>query len=109
MTTRDIDGLPDAKHQKVGGPERKFSNSVADPVEAVAVEPPKPVTKSEVQVPSKAPEIITVSDSSDAEEESEEEESENLETCTVCGKEYDGDDEEQECLTHDGTLISPIS
>jgi hypothetical protein len=86
MTMRDIDGLPDAKHQKVGGLERKFSNSVADLVKAVTIKLPKPVTKSEVQVPSKAPAIITVSDSSDAEDESEGEEIEILETCTVWRK-----------------------
>lgn len=88
MTVRDIEGLPEAKHQRVGEPERKFSNSVADLVETVAVEPAKPVeapksvepskpaVESKVQVPSKAPAVITVSDSSDREEE----EIENLET-----------------------------
>jgi hypothetical protein len=49
--------LPDAKHQK-----RKFSNSVADLLEQ---DPANSVLDNEVQVQSKAAEVITVLDSSD--------------------------------------------
>jgi hypothetical protein len=63
---------------------------------------------SVVRVLSKAPVIITVSNSSEVEEENEEEENE-MWSCTVFGEEYDGEDEEWECLSHDGILISPIS
>lgn len=83
-TTRENrtgEALPEAKHQKIEALER---------------------------IPSKAHEVVTVLDSSDNGEESEEEDSEgdmepeNVETCTACRKEYDGDDDVQNCLSHDG-------
>jgi hypothetical protein len=62
--------LPDAKHQKVEVPERKFSNAVADLLEQ---SPAKSVVYNEVHVQFKTPEVPTVPDTSEVEEESEEE------------------------------------
>lgn len=99
---------PDAKHQRVDDSDKKSSNSVIDFTNEA--EAPK-ATQREVEVPSQAPEVLTLTDSS-AEEEDEggfEEgmEPANIETCTFCGKEYDGDGDE-DCLSHDGVLHSLI-
>jgi hypothetical protein len=77
---------------------------VADPLEQKSVAS-KPIGENEVQVPSKATAVITVSDSSDVEEKSGEEETEYMETCAVCRQEYDGEDEAQDCLSHSGISI----
>ncbi|KAE9370332.1 hypothetical protein N431DRAFT_344135 [Stipitochalara longipes BDJ] len=106
-TTRDDPVLPAPKHQKmeVLEPEQKFGNSVADLLDqnggATSV-----IQKQVVQ--SKAPEIITVLDSSGSEAESEdeddEEDLEDIETCTFCGQEYNRNDGDQDCLSHDEGL-----
>jgi hypothetical protein len=100
---------PGAKHQKVDESGSKSSSSVIDLTDEV--EAPKAAS-----VPSKAREVITVPDSSDVEEESEEEdseadvESEFAETCTICGQEYyDNDEDQPECLSHDGMARCLIS
>jgi hypothetical protein len=97
---------PRAKYQKVdesgSKSDSKSGSSMIDLTDEV--EAPKAAA-----VPSKAQEVITVPDSSDVEEESEEEDSEGdvesefAETCTICGQEYyDNDENQPECLSHDG-------
>jgi len=94
---------PDSKHQKVDESGKKSSNIVIDLVD----EDPKEPENEEKPRP-KAQEVIVLSDSSDAEGESEEdydeEDLENIETCTVCRQEYNSEDGDQECLSHDGML-----
>jgi hypothetical protein len=96
---------PDAKHQKMDQSCKKSSNVAIDLGDES--EAPKGL-QSEGQTPAKAQEVIVLSDSSDAEgyseEEYDEDDSENLETCTVCDRVYDVDDDEQWFSTHGGKI-----